>query len=417
MGKVNVAFCILIISIFLGACSDEDSGKNNNQDPIRISLSISELKMVDEGQNFAPNLFSVIHELQTNDENIVISPLSLNMALAMVWNGANGETKEAIQKAMGMGNYPQSEVNDYFKKLREAFIKTDPTVKLAIANSIWSKKGFPVKTSFYDINKNYFNAEVKEVDFSSPNTPNLINKWCSDNTNGLIKEMIKSIPQNAVMYLLNALYFKGEWSEKFKFEKAATQNATFKRENGSSISVKMMNQNSILSYYQDEYLSMTSLPFGNKAYSMIFILPRDIGSFGEMLTRLKEPGYFTKCINLSSLAEVDLFIPVFKTEYEIVLLETLRQLGMGIAFSSSADFSGISDSRLFISNVLQKCVISVDEKGAEAAAVTMTTYDTAYFPSTPPPKAVFRADRPFLFAIQENSTGVVLFMGKIEKPE
>jgi len=412
-----IVVCFLATSVILSTCSKDNEQGNNSPDPIKIDLSATELKMANENQGFAFNLFSVVHELQADDENIVLSPLSLNMALAMVWNGAKGETKQAIQEAMGMGNYPQSEVNGYFKKLREAFIKTDPTVKLAIANSIWSRQGFPVKNGFYDINRKYYDAAVKEVDFASPNTPKLINQWCSDNTNGLIKEIIKEIPGDAMMYLLNALYFKGEWSDKFGFDTSGTRDTDFKKENGSSTRVKMMSQNNTLPYYQDEYLSTTALPFGNNAFSMVFILPNETVSFTKLLNQLKQPGYFEKCMQSESKAEVDLYLPKFKIENEVKLVETLKQLGMGIAFSPEfADFSDISDACLYISDVRQKTSVSIDEKGSEAAAVTIVE---AKYSSVGPPslqKVVFRADRPFMFAIRENSTGVILFMGKIGGP-
>jgi serpin B len=416
--KKSIIFLSFIAGcIFLPSCNNNGDDENNYPDPLKIDLSDVEMKMTDESQNFATNLFSVIHELKLYDsesENIAISPLSLNLALAMAWNGATGETKKAIQEAMGMGNYPQSEVNDYFKKLQEEFVKIDPIVKLAIANSIWSKLGFPVKQGFYDVNKNFYNTEVKEVDFTSPATLNLINQWCSDNTNGLIKEMLKEIPSNVVMYLINALYFKGEWSDNFSFDPSTTRDATFTKENGSSIKVKMMSQSNKLPYYRDEYLSTTSLPFGNNAFSMVFILPDEKVSFSGMLNQLKQPGYFAKCLQTGNMSEVDLFIPKFKTEYEILLNETLEQLGMGIAFSGAADFSGISDSpdRVNISDVIQKTFVSVDEKGGEAAAVTAVIIETLSYKKM----ETFYADRPFLFAIRENSTGVILFMGKIGKP-
>ena len=415
-----IIYSILTSCIFLSACDNETGlGENDYPDPIRINLSSTELQIADESHDFAANLFSVVHELMKDDpesKNIALSPLSLNMALAMVWNGANGETKQAIQNAMGMGDYPQSEVNDYFKKIRESFVKTDPTVMLAIANSIWSRQGFPVKNSFYDVNRNYYQAEVKEVDFDSPNTPALINQWCSDNTNGLIKKMIEKIPGNVVMYLINALYFKGEWSDKYGFDTSATRDAPFKQEDGSSMQVKMMSQNNKLPYYHDEYLSTTSLPFGNNAFSMVFMLPNDDVSFAGMLNQLKQPGYFSKCLQSGDKAEVDLYIPKFKIEYGISLNETLKQLGMGIAFSDFADFSGISTISLCITNVIQKTTVAIDEIGGEAAAVTVVEVGhTSVFPPTQ--KIAFRADRPFLFAIRENSTGVVLFMGKIGEPK
>jgi len=418
MKNLNFVLSSLVVVIFLTACkNDTESGKNNYPDPIQIDLSATELQMANESQNFAANLFSVIHDLYANDpesENIAISPLSLNMALAMTWNGANGETKQAIQQAMGMGDYPQSEVNDYFKKLREDFVKTDPTVKLAIANSIWTKQGFPVKQSFYDVNKNFYKAEVKEVDFSSPNTIPLINQWCSDNTNGLIKEMLKTIPPDVVMYLINALYFKGEWAD--RFDASATRDAAFTKEDGSSVQVKMMHQDNQFVYSHNGYLSTVSLPFGNNAFSMVFFLPNENVSFTEMLNQLKQQGYFSACLQSGFTADVDLYIPKFTTEYGITLNETLKQLGMGVAFSDMADFYGISDISLCISNVIQKTSVSIDEKGGEAAAVTVVETMETSLPPTPQ-KVIFRADHPFLFAIKENSTGVVLFMGKIGEPK
>jgi len=353
MKNVIIALSFLAACIFLAAACNNENGNGNDQtvyqDPIKIELSATEQQMTGESQDFAANLFSTVYGLQANDENIVISPLSLNMALAMTWNGANGETKEVIQKAMGMSNYPQSEVNDYFKKLREDFVKTDPTVKLAIANSIWTRQGFPVKSSFYDVNKNFYQAEVKEVDFNSPNTVKQINQWCSDNTNGLIKKMIDDIPSDIMMYLINALYFKGEWSH--SFDASATQETAFKKENGSSVQVKMMNQEITLPYYHDETLSSVSMPFGNQAFSMVFILPNENVSFAAMLNQLKQPGYFAGCTAGYGSADVNLSIPVFKIDYDIMLNETLKQLGMGLAFSDFADFSGISDISLCISYV------------------------------------------------------------------
>ena len=421
MKNSNFTLSILAVCIFLSACNNEiEPDKNNYPDPIRIELSKTELQIANESQDFAANLFSVVHELMANDpesKNIAISPLSLNMALAMVWNGANGETKQVIQKAMGMGDYPQSEVNDYFQKLSEALLHTDPTVKLAIANSIWTRQGFPVKNSFYDVNRDYYKAEVKEVDFSSPDAPALINQWCSDNTNGLIKEMIKEIRGDVRMFLINALYFKGEWSDKYGFDLSATREASFMQEDGSSIQVKMMSQNNTLPYHHDEFLSTTSLPFGNNAFSMVFVLPNENVSFAEMLNQLKKPEYFSNYLRSGGKAEVDLYIPKFKIEYEITLNKTLNQLGMGIAFTDLADFSEISEIPLCISNVKQKTTVAIDEKGGEAAAVTVAEATVTSINPTDPKKVVFRANRPFLFAIRENSTGVVLFMGKIGNPE
>jgi len=205
------------------------------------------------------------------------------------------------------------------------------------------------------------------------------------------------------------------WAE--RFDASATRDAAFTKEDGSSVQVKMMHQDNLFVYSHNNYLSTVSLPFGNNAFSMVFFLPNENVSFTEMLNQLKQPSHFAACLQSGSTADVDLYIPKFTTVYGITLNETLKQLGMGIAFSDMADFSGISDIPLCISDVIQKTSVSIDEKGGEAAAVTVVEMvPTSAGPSNPQ-KVVFRADHPFLFAIKENSTGVVLFMGKIGAPE
>ena len=373
----------------------------------------SPAKMTNSVNHFSMEFFATAHEEWKADENIVLSPLSLNMALAMVWNGAKGDTRQGIQQAMGMPDYAQEEVNNYFLDLREKLTTADADVTLALANSIWYDNGFPVKPGFITVNQDYYHAEVKEIDFRSPEAPGQINKWCSDNTNGLIQEMIKEIPPDAVMYLINALYFKGLWADSCGFDPERTHPGYFRKETGESVSVDMMMQDRRdIDYYSDDYLQMVTLPYGNGAYSMVFALPK--ADFGDMLLQLKQSGYWQHCLSSLTPQEVKLFIPKFKVEYEPKphLNNVLTKLGMGKAFTYAADFSGISDISVFISQVMQKTYIEVDEKGTEAAAVTIIEMDRTSVPSTP----VFRADRPFLFVIQENTTGTMLFMGKIGNP-
>ncbi|MDR0507815.1 MAG: serpin family protein [Dysgonamonadaceae bacterium] len=408
--------------VAMTACNNGDNEDINNGSesigaPIELDLSPAEMKLTAEGQVFGIELFSAVNANETDKENIVISPLSLNIALAMVWNGANGETKSAIQKAMGMSNYPQEEVNAYFKKLSEALPKTDPTTKLALANSIWTRQDFPVKESFYDVNRQWYNAKISELDFNSPTAKDVINQWCSDNTNGLIKEMVKEIPVDIVMYLMNALYFKGEWSKGFAFPSNDTKDADFRKENGQTVKVKMMGQKSEQSYYSDDYLAHTSLPYGNGAYKMVFMLPNNDASFNGMIERLKQPEYLSNCLRAGMKREVNLFVPRFKIEFETELNKPLEQMGMGIAFTDFADFSGISEIQLCISKVKQKTFIEVNEEGTEAAAVTSAEMALASAEGSPLQPVTFRANRPFLFLIQENSSGAILFMGKIGNSE
>ena len=409
----------LFVFISFSCDNNIDGDSGTVKPPVKIELTPTEVKLTGDSKNFTMELFSSVYELNTanpNMENIVLSPMSLQMALAMVWNGADSETKTAIQKAMGMKDYSKEDVNNYFKKIREAFIETDPTTKLAIANSIWYRENLSVLPDFINLNRVYYNAAIEKVDFTSQQTLDRINNWCSDNTNGLITKMLNEIPADAAMYLLNALYFKGMWSDTYGFDKSITVDMPFNKESGDIASVKMMKQNNRLPYYKDKYLSMTSLPYGNGAFSMVLVLPENSVSLDELRKKLTEPGYWENCVKTLYTRDVDLFLPRFKIEYEIELDKTLEQLGMGIAYSNLADFSKISSTPLSISKVKQKTFLEVNEEGTEAAAVTSIEMNFTSTGEVNPP-AIFCADRPFLFAIQENSSGSILFMGKIGSPE
>ncbi|MDR1763959.1 MAG: serpin family protein [Dysgonamonadaceae bacterium] len=397
----------------LSACNEISDEKNEYAEPIIISLTENEQKLTEAGQILGFELLSEVMKLDDTGENPVVSPLSLNMALAMVWNGADGETRDSIQKVMGMSDISQDEVNAYFKKLKETLLKTDPTTKLSIANSIWARQGFPFKESFYDLNRQWYDAKVSELDFASPNAPDIINQWCSDNTNGLIKEMIDYIPADAVMYLMNALYFKGSWSDGCGFPASSTKTEKFQTDGGNLIDVQMMSQNSDLLYYSDENLSLACLPYGNGAFRMVFILPA--GTVESLLETLKQPDYLSRCLFSACTYDLNLFVPKFKISFDAILNDPLANLGMGIAFSPYADFSGISDSPLCISKVKQNTYIDVNEQGTEAAAVTMI--EMKELAANLPKQATLRLDRPFLFMIQETSSNTVLFLGKIGAPE
>jgi serpin B len=217
------------------------------------------------------------------------------------------------------------------------------------------------------------------------------------------------------MFLINALYFNGIW--KYEFDEKQTQKQTFYKEDGTTVMADMMSQTCISGYYKDEHLELTTLNYGEDIFSMIFVLPNPNATFDAVLNQLAKPDYFENSIReaLQPYFEVDLFIPKFKIEYEKTLNGILKELNMNLAFSDFADFSNISDIGVHISTVFQKAYIDVNEKGTEAAAVTSVVFETtSEAPSIP--KVIFRADRPFLFAIRENSTGTILFMGKVGNP-
>ena len=383
--------------------------------PIKIELKAADNAMLQSDQAFAFEFFSKVfdEEQKENDLNFMVSPFSLSMALAMTWNGSDNETKLAIQNTLKLDGMTDVEVNSYFKKLKEAFEKTDPSTKLAIANSIWTNKNIQILPEFISLNKNYFNATVDAVDFSDPTTTQRINKWADDNTNGLIKEVIEETSPRALMYLLNALYFKGIWTS--EFDAKNTSKMPFTTEMGKSQNVDMMQQNAHFNYASDETMQMVELPYGNEAFSMMVLLPRQGKTIANIASNLQSKNYWTGMKNKLRNKDVDLFLPKFKTKYTKQLNSVLKNMGMDIAFSpDDADFSRMSNTSSFISFVKQFTYIATDEAGTEAAAVTVVGMETTSFPSQPE-KVTFKANKPFIYVIQEKSTGSILSMGSVKQ--
>lgn len=418
MKTIMTAF-LLTLTFLLAAksCDNKDEVKDLSgklPEPIKIDLQTVEVAQLKSDQAFAFEFFSDVFSEEKNDENknFMVSPFSLSMALAMTWNGSANETKSAIQNTLKLGDMSDKEVNEYFKKLKESFEKTDPSTKLAIANSIWTNKNIEILPEFVSLNKNYFNSTVEAVDFGDPTVKDRINKWADENTNGLIKDVIEGTDPQALMYLLNALYFKGIWTSEFDAEN--TTKMDFFNEQGSPVKVDMMHQKELFNYVSDETMQMVQLPYGNESFSMMVLLPNDNKQLTDIISNLENEDYWDNMKNRLRDNEVDLFIPKFKTEYSKKLNDILIDMGMSIAFDpQKADFSRMSARDAFISFVEQFTYINTDEVGTEAAAVTVVgVVTTSVQPS--PPKATFKADRPFIYLIQENSTGAILFMGAVK---
>ena len=383
---------------------------NNLPEPIKIELRSSEIEMVRSDQSFAFNFLSYVYAEESAEENnsFMISPLSLSMALAMTMNGADGETKSVMLEALKLKGFSDEEINSYYKKLREALLSTDPSTKLSIANSIWTNQNVVIKDEFVGKNRDYFNSSVESVNFSDRKTAGLINDWASKNTNGLIKKVIESTSSDYLIYLLNAIYFKGMWVS--EFNRSNTHPKPFMLENGATVNVEMMNQTEKFNYKDNELMQLVELPYGNSAFSMIVMLPKEEKKLLDVIRALNNSDYWAGLKSGLIEHEVELFLPKFKTEYSKKLNKVLTDMGMGLAFTNDAEFSGMSDIPAKIDFVKQDTYISVDEIGTEAAAVTTVGMVMTSMPSEPQ-KVVFNANRPFIYVIQENYTGSILFMG------
>jgi serpin B len=303
------------------------------------------------------------------------------------------------------------EINTSYKSLIDALVSVDPKVLLEIANSIWYREGFTVLPEFVTTNQQYYHARVSALDFGDPGAPGVINGWVRDNTHNRIEKIVDAISDETVMYLINAIYFKGIWQYEFDIENTAE--GPFYLEDGQ-VSVEMMNQTTTLRHAIHDILSIVELPYGQGNFSMIVLLPQPAYTTDHIVASLT-PENWESWMNSLTDRNLDLRLPKFTFEYKNQLNEELEALGMGVAFSDMADFSGINGTGgLRISKVLHKSFVEVNEEGTEAAAVTSVEMVNTSYPG--PVNTTFYVDRPFLFAIRENSTGTILFIGLVRNP-
>jgi serpin B len=403
---LKVAAVVLLTLALLLSCSDKPTLPEGG---VVRQLTSGEMTLVESDNDLGLRLFQKIIAAETR-ENIFISPLSVSMALGMAYNGARGETQEAMQRTLGVEGMELQDVNESYRTLIELLCDLDPTVRFDIANSIWYDKKFRVEQEFIDLNKTYFDALVRELSFGDPMSVDIINAWVSDNTEGRIEEILTFIPRDVVMYLLNAIYFKGTWSQEFDPDK--TSDGVFTRADGSVVRCPMMRYEQDYYWYNGDGFAMLDLPYGDSLFSMTILLPDSPDGTDDLIARL-DPETWNAWIEGMHLRNLMLTMPKFETEYELSMNGVLRALGMSIAFEpDSADFRGINrNGELFISEVRHKTFVKVDEKGTEAAAVTSIGFGT-----TGVQQPSFVVDHPFLFVIRESHSGTILFIGKIGDP-
>jgi serpin B len=378
--------------------TDNGSKPGNDTDAGQVSLFNA------ANQEFSWDVFKKLNAEDSAD-NIFISPFSISSALTMALNGAEGTTRTEMEKMLYYGDMTRDELNRAYAGEVGRLSNLDQKVTLNNANSIWIRRGLEIKKEFVDLNRRYLEAEVQSLDFDDPSSVEVINRWVSEKTNRLIPSIISPpIPQEAVMYLINAIYFKGEWTTEFKAEN--TQEKDFFALDGKTDKVSMMQRTGKTDYFSDEELQAIRLPYGNQKVSMILVLPQK--DLNLWIKSMNADTWKNILAGFRPVSDVQLQIPRFKMEYGLKELNgTLKDLGMKEALSDGADFSGITEN-VFISRVLHKAVVDVNEQGTEAAAVTSVE---VVLTSAREPVA-FIADRPFFFAIVDNEEGNLLFMGK-----
>jgi serpin B len=388
--------------------SDEPNERHN------IVLTKSEEILAKGSNTFAFGLLRSIAAAGEGSDHIFVSPLSAGLAFGMLSNGAAGDTFDEIGRTFGFADISNEDINNYYLKMLTELKAADKKVALESANSIWIRNGFPVLDAFVKVNKEKYDAEVRNEDFSNPATLAMINAWCAEKTHGKIDRIIDELPEDAVMCLMNALYFKGIWSK--PFDKAFTlDNTPFYNEDGTTTPVSMMHKERMARYAAGEGFEMVELPYGNEAFSMMLLLPEK-GSTVTSVAESLDATVWDDCLARLWKCEVDLRFPRMSIKYEIELNDVLKSMGMPLAFDElKADFSRINPDRpLYISKVVQKTTLDINEEGTEAAAVTVIVVGDMLSPG-PPERVTMTFDRPFLLFIRENSTGVILFAGLTKK--
>jgi len=400
-------FLLISLTAFI-SCNQTE---NNPVGTSGGNLSVIERSVIASGNSFGFNLFNKINDSEPN-KNVFISPFSVSMAFGMVLNGADGPTLDSLKKVLGHEGISMDDINNSYKNISAVLTNLDTKVVFENANSIWYMNDFPVLQEFIDDNINFFNADVSALDFSSPSAVQAINGWVNTKTHTKIPTIIEEIPAEIVMYLINAIYYKGTWT--YQFDPQNTQDASFTCADGSTVSCKLMEQEATFAYYSDAGMQVIDLPYGDRKFSMTVILPSASTSIDQFASALTQDQWNAIAVKLDS-AEVVLSLPKFKLEYKKKLNDELKALGMGLAFSDFADFSRISQKYgLKISEVLHKTFVEVNEEGTEAAAVTSIGMELTG--TGGPSKPYMRVDHPFIFAIREHQSGTIIFIGKIVNP-
>lgn len=408
---------LLLFGCDLQSTAEENTGEKEQFERRELprSLSAEEATIVDGAGNFG---FGLLHKLleDNREESHFLSPLSILMAFGMVMNGADGETGAQMKEAFGLDAMSRDEINEAARELIDLLVNFDDNVRFNIANSIWYRDSFEAEQEFLETNSQYFEAVIEAADFNDPETVSRINEWVYDKTEGLIGDIVEGpIDPLTVMYLINAIYFNGEWTIQFDREDTVTK--PFYRPDGSSVDAEMMRLDTVrnMEYTSGEDYEAANLYYGDAGYAMTLVLPDEGTNLADWLRNITWEDWKELTENFSSIT-LNLEMPKFEMEYEVDgFSDLLQELGIVDAFDDNlSDFSRINPDYddLHINEARHKAFIRVDEEGTEAAAATSVGVGIVSLPQT----VDLRFDRPFFYVIREVESGTILFMGTMADP-
>ena len=380
-----------------------------------LAVSAQDLEKLAAANNgFAFDLLKQIAKEQP-DTNIFISPFSVSTALQMVENGAAGETKMEMERALKTDSLPSSKLNAACKSLNQS-LNSQTNVILNMADGIWYQKEFHLKSGFISDNRNFFEAELAGVDFDDSKSADIINDWADKKTHGKIKDVVQfPFPPLTKVILANAIYFKGKWAE--PFDKNKTQPRVFYLADGETKQTPMMSQHKTFSCQEGDGFQAVRLPYAGDHLQMYLFLPATNSDPQKLLADFNGENWHRKILPRFTDREGFLAFPKFTLNYNILLNDSLQALGMRQMFSEgSANFSQMADEPLYVNKVKQKSFVEVNEEGTEAAAVTTVEMMTRGMPRRPPNFFEMVVDHPFFFVIADEQTQSILFMGIVNNP-
>ena len=416
-GQSSHAIVRRVLALLLfSAASGCSSAPTASRTPVALNelprpLTASETRVRDAANGFSFALWSRVNAVQ-RDSSVFISPLSASFALGMTMNGAANQTWEEMRTSLQFGSASLGEINDGYKSLIALLTSLDAGVQMRIANSIWYRQEFAFRQSFMDTTRAYFGATVRGLNFADVAASlAAINGWASDATAGKIPTVLDNISSANVMFLVNAIYFKGSW--RFRFDPSETRAATFTPSVGSVQTVQLMHRTDSLKFAETATYQVADLAYGNSAFTMTVLLPKSGTSIETLAASLTPAGWQTIVAGLQQ-RRVDFSFPRLRLAWNRRLNDDLQALGMRLPFvGDAADFTQMAPApagnHLFIDFVKQNTFVDINEEGTEAAAVTTVGISVTSAPILP----VMRVDRPYLFVLRERLSGTVLFMGKI----
>ena len=435
MKKNLFLIAALVLSSGMVSCSSSEVTAEDPDEPQTIvymmadsqPIQMTEAQMVfaNDNNQFTLNFLKTVNDVDKSGRSFIYSPLSITYVLGMVNDAAAGQTEQELEQTLGFHKGGIQAVNDYCKKLIDGLPKVDENVKLNIGNAIFVNKNYTLKEQFQKDMNDYYDAKAETLDFSSPQTLSHINGWCYDKTNGMIPTILDEVDPNMMSYLLNAIYFKADWAS--KFDQKNTKDEPFTTESGN-ITLPLMHQNVLISYLKNDTYSAVVIPYGSGLWNMTVLLPEEGKTTDDVIKEIAKSsvvnnrGWCETGGNYFRGYEVDLKLPRFETDSDTDKLDIkdgleglMKKMGINLAFDSYlAEIPNMCELPVYIAMMRQKAKIKVNEEGSEAAAVTVAGMVEMSLMGRPVeyPKATFHANRPFVYVIQEASSGVILFIGK-----